>query len=211
MPTQLSVASIIEKNRLSSDVPFLVCLDIHVVNPATNTEVEVLHLVRNDENITFNGVVYTAIIFDIDLKQETGAQSKVNLTVTDFTQALSGRMQAYGGGIGFKVKIIVVNAGALNQLPEIVEDFEIIGASSSEYVVTFELGIGNILAKTFPRRRQTRDFCQWRYKEANTCGYTGGLATCDLTLKGANGCEVHNNVIRFGAFPGINNSGSRYG
>jgi hypothetical protein len=211
MPKQLSVASVIEKNRLSSDVPFLPCLDITVIDPATFATVEVLHLVRNDEDIIYNGFVYKAILFDLELKQEAGTQGSVNLSIVDYTRALQGRMQAYGGGVGFRVSILVVNAGALDQPPEIIEDFEVIGASSADYSASFTLGVENALAKTFPRRKQTRDFCQWRYKDAVTCGYTGGLSSCDLSLQGANGCAAHGNTVRFGAFPGINSNGARYG
>lgn len=211
MSKQLSVATVIEKNRLSSDEPFLVCLDIRVVDPQTQALVETLHLVRNTEDITFNGFEYKAILFDIELKEEAGAQSPVSLAITDYTKAVQGRMQAYGGGIGFQVTIVVVNAGALEQPPEVVEDFEVIGASAANYVCTFELGVESTLARNFPRRRQTRDFCQWRYKQPGTCGYTGNLPTCDLTLQGPNGCAAHGNTIRFGAYPGINSNGARYG
>lgn len=211
MSKSLSVASVIEKNRLSSDVPFLVCLDIRVIDPATQAHVETLHLVRNDEALAFNGFDYQPFLFDIELKQEAGAMGTVSLALTDYTQAVQGRMQAYGGGVGFLVTIMVVNAGALDQPPEVVEDFEVIGASAANYVCTFELGVESALARTFPRRRQARDFCQWRYKDAATCGYTGALPKCDLTLQGANGCGAHGNTIRFGAFPGINSNGARYG
>lgn len=211
MPKQLSVATVLEKNRLSSDVPFLVCLDIRVVDPATKALVEVLHLVRNSEDITFNGFEYRAIMFDMEVTQEAGAQNPVTLTVTDFTKAIQGRMEAYGGGVGFLVTLIVVNAGALGQPPEVVEDFEVVGASAANYIVNFELGVENALARTFPRRRQTRDFCQWRYKEAGTCGSTHPSATCDYTLQGSNGCASKSNTIRFGAYPGINSNGARYG
>jgi hypothetical protein len=41
------------------------------------------------------------------------------------------------------------------------------------------------------------------YKIGTECGYFGVLATCDHTKTGGNGCEFHDNVLRFGAFPGI--------
>ena len=42
MSTSLSIASIIEKNRISSEVPWLILLDIAVVDPATLMTVETL-------------------------------------------------------------------------------------------------------------------------------------------------------------------------
>jgi hypothetical protein len=210
MTKSLSVASVIEKNRIASDTPWLICLDIAVIDPASAATVETLHVVRNTEAITFNGFTYTPANFDIQLKEEAGTQQTVELVIRDYTLAVQQRMQQYGGGIGFTVAISVVNAGNLAAPPEVVENFEVVGASSANYVCSFTLGAENNLTKTFPRRRQTKDYCQWRYKGAE-CGYTGALPTCDLSLNGANGCKAHDNVIHFGAFPGINTRDINYG
>ncbi|PLC44568.1 hypothetical protein C0Q88_07770 [Ralstonia pickettii] len=211
MSKSLSIATVLEKNKLSSDTPFLVCLDIAVADPATGAQVEMLHIVRNTEAITFNGQVYEPTAFDVELKAESGQQPTVNLTIKDYSKAIQGRLQSYGGGIGFGVTLFVVNAGALDQPPEVVEYFEVVGAQCANYEVSFVLGADSLMAVVFPRRRQTRDFCQWRYKDPNTCGYTGAAPTCDLTLYGQNGCAAHGNVINFGGFPGINQNGVRYG
>jgi phage-related protein len=210
MTKSLSVASVVEKNRLSSDTPWLICLDIDVIDPATSDKVETLHIVRNTEAITFNGFEYQPANFDIELKEESGSQQSIKLGIKDYTGTVQRRMQDYGGGVGFNVGIMVVNAGALNQPPEIVENFEVVGAESGNYECTFSLGAENNIARTFPRRRQTKDYCQWRYK-GEQCGYTGSMPSCDLSLKGANGCAAHQNVIHFGAFPGINSRDVNYG
>jgi phage-related protein len=119
-------------------------------------------------------------------------------------------MEIYGGGVGFKVVVGVLNTGRLSAPPEVQEFFEVMSASASEYVVSFTLGAENPLSKIFPRRLQVKNFCAWRYKDPSTCGYSGGLSSCDLTLNGVNGCKAHNNEANFGAFPGINNAGSAY-
>lgn len=203
MSKTLSVASIIEKNRLSSDVPFLICLAIDVVNPVDGQLVETGRYVRNTEALIIGGNTYEPANFDIELKEEAGAMTSVRLSIKDYARIIQQRMQVYGGGVGFGVTLSVVNSALLDQPPEVVEYFEVIAAESGSYVCTFTLGAENIVSKTFPRRRQTRDYCQWRYK-GEECGYSGLLPSCDLTLKGGNGCTVHQNVIRFGAFPGIN-------
>jgi phage-related protein len=210
MGASLSIASVLEKNRLDSDTPFLVALDIEVVNPSTGVVVEVLHVVRNSEQIIFNGNTYQPAMFDITFGASAGETSSVNLSMTDVTGAIQARMEEYGGGVGFNVTMYIVNAGNLDQPPEIEEFFQVTGSSAAEYRVIFALGAENETMKTFPRRRQTKDFCQWRYKDPETCRYAGGLATCDLTLQGANGCQVHANTIHFGAFPGLNTNGVRY-
>jgi len=210
MTKSLSVASVVEKNRLSSDTPWLICLDIDVVDPDTLATVETLHIVRNTEAINFNGREYTPANFDIELKEEAGTQQSITLAIRDYTLTVQQRMQKYAGGVGFGVAIMVVNADALDAPPEIVENFEVTAASSANYVCTFTLGAENNLSKTFPRRRQMKDYCQWRYK-SEECGYTGSMPSCDLSLNGANGCKAHQNVVHFGAFPGISSRDTNYG
>jgi phage-related protein len=205
----LSVASVIEANRVHSDVPFICLIDLTIVDPLTGLAVDTLYIARNPEAVTFNGQVYEAGAFDVQLKTLASGPAEVSLTVNDFTQTIQGYMELYGGGVGSRVTFYIVNAAALDKPPEVYEHFEIVGASSSDYMQSFTLGAENVLAMTFPRRRQTRDYCQWRYK-SQECGYTGSLPRCDLTLKGSNGCDVHQNTINFGGFSGINANGYRY-
>lgn len=210
MSKSLSVASMIEKNRLSSEVAFLVALNIDVINPVDGTLVSTGRYVRNAEAVTINGFDYVPASFDIELKAESGTQQSIRLTFNDYTRVVQQQMQLYGGGVGFQVTVGIVNSAMLDSPPEVVEFFEVIAAESSAYVVSFTLGAENVITKAFPRRRQTRDFCQSRYKSVE-CGYSGDMATCDLTLRGTNGCAAHGNAIRFGAFPGINTQNVRYG
>jgi phage-related protein len=210
MTKSLSIASVIEKNRLSSDVPWLICIDVGVIDPATGTLVSTGHYVRNTDPITFNGFTYSPSVFDVELKEESGAQQTVRLSFKDYSLTVQRLMQEYGGGVGFTVAIIVVNAGALTQPPEIIENFQVVGAESSNYDCSFLLGAENNITKVFPRRRQTKDYCQWQFK-GDDCGYSGALTSCDLSLNGTNGCKAHDNVVRFGAFPGINTRDVNYG
>jgi len=203
MPKSLSIASVIEKNRLSSGTPWLICIDISVIDPASGTLVEKIYLVRNTEGIVFNGNTYIPASFDIQLIDESGKLNTVNLVIKDYTGAIQAQMQLYQGGVGFAVAVSIVNAGNLLQPPEVVEYFQVVGASSSVYAVTFSLGAPNLLTKAFPNRIQYRDFCQWRYKGPQ-CNYTGPMNACDLSLNGAQGCVAHGNQANYGAFPGIN-------
>jgi phage-related protein len=203
MSSNLSVATVVEKNRIGSGTPFLVALDIEVINPATGIPVTTIRVVNNTEPVTWGGNEYTPMDFKLDLHSAKGEQPNLNLSLFDYSRGIQAYMQEYGGGVGFNVTVYVLNADALDRDAEIAEFFQVIGAGAADYSVSFTLGAENALAKPFPRRRQTKDFCQWRYKSAE-CGYTGGLPTCDLSLQGANGCAAHNNTPRFGGFPGIN-------
>lgn len=208
----LSLATAIEKNKVASDIPFLVLLDISVINPANGGLVETLRLVNNTEDVTWNGNVYTACPFDIELKEENGSVPEVTLSVKDYTKTVMQRMEDYGGGIGFGVVVSVVR-GDKNTMatdkPEIQQFFQVTVASAQEYTAQFTLGAENPLFKLFPRRLQAKNFCAWRYKDPTTCTYAGALPSCDLTLNGTNGCKAHGNELNFGGFPGINNAQSR--
>lgn len=210
MSASISVASAIEAHRISSDVPFLCLLDIEIVSRRTGMVTTTLRVVRNSEPVTFRGNVYEAGLFDISVKKAAGTAAEVTLTVTDYTQAVAAYMEANQGIVGSKVTFYVINATALpDGQPEAAEYFEIVGANSQAYRHSFTLGAENSLTQSFPGRRQTKDFCQWRYKGAE-CKYAGDRPTCDLSLQGPNGCAAHENTINFGAFPGINSNGFRY-
>jgi phage-related protein len=209
MSKPLSIASVIEANRLSSEIPFLPLIDLEIIDPETGMVAATLHIARNTEAVVFNGKTYEPGVFDIQLHESAGEAPSVSLSVNDYTQTIQAYMEQYAGGVGSTVVFYLVNAGNLAAGPEVQETFLITGASSSEYSHSFQLGADNVLMQAFPRRRQTRDYCQWRFK-SQECGYTGGVTTCDLTLQGPNGCAAKSNTINFGGFPGINANGFRY-
>jgi phage-related protein len=209
MPNKaLSVASVIEKNRLESNIAFLVLVQIEIFDPATYSYPEIVRAVNNDEDITFAGESWTAQPFDIELKYEAGSVPDVTLSVKDFNRVLLGKLETYAGGIGSRVTMIILNSGNLSQGPEVQEVFEIIGSSANDYVVSLKLGAESTLTRLFPGRMQMRDRCSWRYKGPE-CGYTAGMPTCDLSLQGPNGCAAHSNAVNFGGFPGLVNRGLR--
>lgn len=210
MSKNLSLATVLEKNKLSSDVPFLALLDVEIVNPSNGVVVIVLHIANNPESVVWDGNTYEVGGFDIAIKSESGKQSEVSMTIVDYTQAIQGYMQQYGGGVGSNVTLSIVRGDALDKPAEIVEYFQVIGSSAADYMATFQLGAENAIMQVFPRRQQRRDFCQWRYKDPTTCKYAGALTSCDLTLQGPNGCAAHGNTINFGAYPGLNSRGTRY-
>jgi phage-related protein len=206
----ISIATTIEKNKIASDVPFVVTLDITVKNAADGTTGAIFRIVKNTEDLTIGGNVYTAADFNVELKEESGAQPQITVSIADYGRAIQQMIEPYGGGVGSSVIVGVVNVARLSAPPEVQEFFEVTGTSASDYHVMFTLGAENPLMKLFPRRQQAKDYCAWLYKSLTTCRYAGPKTTCDLTLNGANGCKAHQNEINFGAFPGINNAGARY-
>ena len=98
----VSLAKVIEKNRLASDQAWLIALNIDVINSDGN-HVEYLRVVRNDEQITIDGDVFEPFPFDIDVEESTDGVPTLNLTISDSSQIVQSYMQNYSGGIGFEI------------------------------------------------------------------------------------------------------------
>jgi hypothetical protein len=210
MANKLSVASIIEKNKISSDVAYLALLEIEVPDPATGDVLETLRYVNNTEDVVRKGVTYTKVQFSLELSSASGETPQINLSFFDYSQEVLSRMQNYGGGVGFNANIIVLASNNLDGDPEVAEFFEVIAASATNYQVQFTLGAENALTKQFPKGVQRRDFCRWKYKDARTCRYAGSMTVCDHTLEGQLGCRAHQNVVNFGGQPNLVPSGNLF-
>lgn len=210
MSNKISVASVIEKNRLSSDAAYLACLDILVPDTATGEILETLRYVNNTEDVVIKGITYKAVQFSLEVKSELGGVPSVTLNFFDYSQEVLARMSENAGGIGFQVNISVFASNNLNGTAEVTEYYEVVNASAANYEVSFTLGAENALNRQFPKRIQRRDFCQWIYRDANTCRYSGTMSACDHTLDGSNGCRAHQNVVNFGGCPNLVPQGSLY-
>ena len=202
MPKHLSMATVVEKNRIASPVAFIMLLEVDVTDTVTGAFIETLRLARNNENITYQGEVYTAVSFDFNIEEAADSVPEVTLSVKDPTRTVMARAEQHAGGVGWKVRFKFINTGNLSQPPEIEEMVYIVASKAKTFAIDFTLGAVNPLAQRFPRRLQWRDRCSWVYK-GRECGYGGALVSCDYTLQGDNGCAAHGNTKNFGAFPGI--------
>ena len=202
----ISIASVIQKNQVSSTDAWLIAMKIHVRNHATAQVVDEIRVINNTEITVIEGENYEPFPFDFSMKESSTELPTLTVTIQDQTQIVQSYMQRYGGGVGFDVDVMIVRAASATETyvePELVEYFQVITSSAADYVVTWELGAENPLRRQFPRRRQSDDQCSFVYKDATTCGYSGGLKSCDLTLDGANGCRAHQNASNYGGNPGI--------
>ncbi len=201
----LSIATVIEKNRLQSDRAWLIALKIHVRNPATGAIEEVIRVVRNTEPTKILDEIYEPAAFDIEMDEKSAELPSLKITIQDQTQIVHGYMERYGGGIGFDVDLIIVHAETAmdpESDPELIEYFQVISSGTANYVVSWTLGAENPLRQIFPARRQDDEQCSFKFKDAN-CGYTGADTSCDLTLNGPRGCRAKNNTSNFGGYPSI--------
>lgn len=202
MPKHLSLATVVEKNRVASVNAFVMLAEIDVVNPTSGVVTETLYLARNNENITYQGNTYTATFFEFDVEETSEGVPEVTVRIQDMSGSVMKRTEEHNGGVGWPVRFKYVNSGSLDQPPEIEELIYIMAAKAQDYSVEFTLGARNPLRQRFPRRLQWRDRCSWAFK-SDECGYTGPETLCDYTLQGPDGCAAKNNTARFGGFPGI--------
>ena len=172
----LSANLIIQKNKVATASAWLVLLDI-LLNDDDETHIR---LVRNNENFTFDGHVYTAFNFELDdvAMDNKGQIPTLNLKVSNISRLLQPYMGDLKGGIGSVVTLTVVNS----DLPEedyvdLQMEFNVLAANSTREWVTFSLGGSNPLRKRFPLYKMLALHCGWNYNRPlgvfPECGYAG--------------------------------------
>lgn len=193
---------IIEKNKIATPNAWLILLEI------TLTSGVKFYLVKNTEDITFQGQTYTAINFEIEPTKHTGQGEipTVTLRVSNVSRILQAYLEDLTGGIGSTVKITVVNSAYLNEnYSELEMTFDVIATQSDAQWVSFTLGAPNPLLNRFPLHRYIAEHCSWQFK-SRECNYSGSAVTCKRTF--AN-CRELGNTHRFGGYLGLSGGGIR--
>lgn len=192
-PTQ----ALLEKNRLSSDAPFL-CL----VKMTYEELDEPICLVRNNEDITWNGEKYTAYPMDFDTSTTDGATlPKLNWTVSNAGGTLQEYVQKNQGFTDAEVSLIVVHYNLLDNTEPLQQlDFVVTATTYDEEWVTFELGASPETIFKFPANIYMAHYCPYRFKSVR-CGYQGNESACAGTL---DTCRIPS---RFGGEEGMNGNG----
>jgi hypothetical protein len=205
----VSLGTAIDKGKLASTVVYTCLLEIDVLDPDTRAVTETIRLAHNNENVTFAGNEYINLPFEFEVDHKKNELPTVNLMIVDHTQAIQGRLQESSGGVDFPVRLLITSS-ANTATPEMTESFTILSASSkaSDYSVTFQIGAENPLSLRFPPRLMRRNRCEFRFRGPD-CGYSGGVATCDFSRDGPNGCVAKGNVANFGGFTGIRRNSYR--
>jgi phage-related protein len=216
----LSLTGLIEKSRVSSNDALIMLCEVHVVDRFNGLVEQVVRIANigqqahpagnyspSSGGISFRGLYFQPTAFNVDVKEAAGEIPEISFSMQDLTGIVRGYLENYQGGIGSKIKMILLFESELEKSPseqryEYQEDFTVVSASIDGYNVSLGLGATNLLGIRFPRRMQIAQYCQWGYKSIE-CDYRGDLPTCDRTLQGTNGCAAHDNAFNFGGFPGI--------
>ncbi|CVK21018.1 MULTISPECIES: hypothetical protein [Sporomusa] len=199
----LSVAGMLEKSLLASDGVWLLLAEVAIPNSG-----EPLRLVRNNEDIVWNGYNWTAFNFQLGeiIEDIEGKPEAVPLQVSNITQIVQAYVEKHDGLTGTTVTLRVVHSQHLdNTLPEVEEIFTVESTTCDSKWVNFYLGSDISTQLRFPFRRVLKNFCAWRdqYKGLE-CGYAGALPACDGTLQS---CRARGNAVRYGGEPSIPEGG----
>ena len=198
MPLNLPAVLILEKNKIATANPWLVTLDITLVQG------EKFYFVHNTEDIIFQSRNYTAFPFQIEIPK-IGSKGELpvwTLRVSNVTRILQAYIEAQDGGVGAEIIVRFVNAGYLSEnYADLETTLEVMSTKADVQWVTFTLGMPNPMHKRFPRYRYIADHCGWDFKGAE-CGYTGSAVVCKKNLEN---CRSFNNSGRFGGKPGMSN------
>lgn len=212
MAKNLPASVIIEKNRLSTENSWLTLLDVVLPDDTP------LYLVCNNEDITFNSTVYTAIPFKIEPTKENskGQIPTLTLSISNITRAMQTYIEENSGGVGSSVKVRVINNMDLSgstDYSELEADFTVLGSNCDTQWAVFTLGAGSPLNKRFPLYRYLANHCRFQFNNlpgkeglSPECGYSGVETTCNRTLSD---CQARSNSSRFGGFLGLSKGGVR--
>lgn len=202
MPLTLPANIILEKNKIATPSAFIILLEVTLPDSTK------FYLTNNNEDVTYNTQLYTALPIEIDARKETvrGEIPSINLRLCNITRLLTPYIENTAGAIGSTIKLTVVNTELLGETyTELEMIFDVTGCTYDTYWVSLTIGPPNPLRKRFPLHRYLADRCMWvsRFKGAE-CKYNnnGGttFTTCDGTLEN---CEERLNSENYGGFKGL--------
>ncbi len=210
----------IKKNKLTDTDPWVWLLEMR------HTTTEAFRITNYTQQVTYDSNIFYPYPFEIsDFQDSTDSNnSNLRLTVANIGGELQALLDANDGFADVETVLMLLDSANISDGPAREILYRVVGSTATWSSVEFELGSFDLFAKDVPRRKWVRNSCQWPYRNADgtisdLCGYqetsTGaGLATCDKTLFGANGCRAHGNdevangfirlhPKRYGAQPGI--------
>ena len=216
----LSLAAQRDKGKLASGDAWLMLLDVIWTG-------QHVRLARNTDAVQFdagdgNGLqTYAPFNFDLSVERNPGNQlPSITLKASNVLGLLEGYIEEFAGAVGATANLYFVNTAYPAGESTIAISTTILATTPTDQNVTFTLGSPKPQRQLFPRYLYRADFCIWvtTYNtpafqaaglgQGKWCGYTGTLSNCDGTYNGPNGCVVHDNATRFGAFPGIGTNGA---
>jgi len=199
------------RNALAGSAPWiwLVKLEIYYGGSLQDT----YYWTSCDVDVEWDNQTWEAFPLAVSLPEESegGGAPQGELALGNADRVAQALLDSYGGLVGSKVTLYLVNHDYLSNTADKLEfSFEVLEAFESAPAVRLALGSpADIQGIYLPGRKLLPDYCQWKYKEdgcyegdSKPSGFAHDDEDCDKTLNGTKGCKYHNNAGRFGAFPG---------
>ena len=202
MAKNIPAALLLEKNKLSTDDPWLLLVELNLGG-------NIIRITNNNEDVTFASATYTSFPFTLEPSSETteGQLPVASITLGNASRTLQYYIESLNGAVGSTVKVIVVNAAHLGEdYSELELTLTVLSAKADEAWLTLSLGAENILRKRFPLYRYISNNCNWIFKEVE-CAYAGADTTCKRTYAD---CLAKGNLARFGGYKGISEKGYKF-
>jgi len=209
----LSAVAFIEKNKLASNMAWVILLKIKTV---TGT---IIRVCRNTEDVTWpvtDGNIYTAFPLELGDAGESSEDEVPSMTIRvgNASRAIQAYLEAEDGMVDAEVTIRVVHSthittdtlgvGINNNNPEIELNFIVMRTSFDDEFATFTLGAIHPYKMRFPRSTLNYNFCRYKDFKGDRCQYAGGTSSCDRSLAT---CKILNNSEHFGGSPGTAKGG----
>jgi phage-related protein len=223
----LSVVSNIERHKIASGEPWVLLMDIQWPGDQNPTAAQQhLRLIRDVSPMTFdagdgNGPqVYTPFNFEFGelAMSSNGSVPDTEVKASNVMRVLQMVIEQYAGVVGANLTLYAVNAANPDGEPDLTVSFIIKQSVCNAKQVTFKLGMSSPLRRLFPIHKYYPNYCIWQYNSpamqaandprGQQCGYVGPMTSCSHTIDGPTGCVAHNNLVRIGAFPGIDTNGA---
>lgn len=187
------LAAIMEKNKLANDSPFLILIKLE------KDEFESpIYLVRNNENITWDGNEYIAFPMQIgNVTFDGKTLPTVDISLSNVGGILQRYIQQYRGFTDAKMTLYCVHASMIdNTTPLIKLEFSVTSTSYNEQWIILHLGCSSESFNYFPQCTYLAHYCPFRFKDIR-CGYNGTESACNNTLET---CRIKS---RFGGEEGM--------
>jgi len=164
----LPASLIVEKNRLYSDLPWVVLLEVQVDDSSWE------RWAVYPESVTFAGQEYSPLpaIFDTLSESSEAKIEGVQVQVANANREVSAYLEN-NNIIGNKVVLKIVSTSELSDANSCLSfTYRINRVQVTDQAAVFELGGEQLYVLQLPKQRFIRTRCRWRYKDEN-CGYPG--------------------------------------
>ena len=159
-----SNSALADSNALSSSTPWLIFLEIALSG-------DTAYYVRNNEDITWNSMLYTATDFNITAipAKSTGELPEITLETIN-TASLVKDLEEHYGYIGTGVTVYYVHYASITNTP-ITQDewplkfsFNVLKCDVTDTTAIFTFGIPEHIKRMFPGQKYRKDSCPYVYK-----------------------------------------------